>query len=163
MNSPLNSREIDGLRTLLDREAIRDVLAKYFYFIDRLDWEMVRSCFHEDAVFHEDEDFIEQADDGSFTSGTIDDFVVWARDYLPRKFSQAMHFGGQSLIDIDGDVAECKTYAVVYQRCHPGQDGTTIDLILGGRLLDTVERRDGAWRIAQRQLVIDWVRTDPVG
>ena len=35
------------------------------------------------------------------------------------------------------------------------RDGTKVDLG-GGRYIDRLERRDGEWRIAARELVIDW-------
>ena len=40
--------------------------------------------------------------------------------------------------------------------------GSDHDSVAGLRYVDRFERRDGEWRIAKRQIVIDWQRDDPV-
>jgi hypothetical protein len=38
-------------------------------------------------------------------------------------------------------------------------DGT--DATIGGRYLDTFERRDGRWGIVHRDVIFDWSRVEP--
>ncbi|MFM8863148.1 MAG: nuclear transport factor 2 family protein, partial [Acidimicrobiia bacterium] len=56
-----------------DRLAIADLMALYCRGIDRLDRDLVRSCFHPDATDTH----------GSF-HGTIDEFLDWAFGLLGR-------------------------------------------------------------------------------
>jgi SnoaL-like protein len=151
MSDPSNLSPEPVLRALVDREEIRDLVVRYCRGVDRGDWDMVRSCYHEDAF----------DEHGTFT-GSPDDFVAHARESLPRRFERTMHFAGQSLIDFDGDVAHVETYAIGYHRWTPPDGREPRDMTVGARLYDRVERRDGHWRIAHRKLVYDWTRIDPV-
>jgi hypothetical protein len=43
------------------------------------------------------------------------------------------------------------------------KDGTaTQDLTFGGRYVDRFERQEGVWKIAHRQVILEWSRLDPV-
>lgn len=135
-----------ALQELLDHRAISDVLARYARGIDRLDMELVRSCYHPGA--HDDH--------GSF-KGPVEEFIDWLPDQLDR-FDSTMHFLGNVLIELDGDVAHAETYTVAYHRLK-AQD---VDSIAGLRYVDRFERLDGEWRIARRTVVVEWNRLDEV-
>ena len=60
-------------------------------------------------------------------------------------------------MDIEGDVAHSECYVLFVQR---RRDGATLD-VGGGRYIDRVERREGDWRIAARELVIEWAGEAP--
>lgn len=139
------------LQAVADREEIRDLVVRYCRGVDRGDWEMVRSCYHDDAF-----------DDHGGFKGSPDDFVAHVSESLPRRFARTMHFAGQSLIDLHGDVAEVETYAIGYHRWTPPDGDGPMDMTVGARLYDRVERREGVWRIARRALIYDWTRSDPV-
>jgi hypothetical protein len=139
------------LQVLADREEIRDVVLRYCRGVDRGDWEMVRGCYHDDAFDHH----------GGFR-GTPDDFVAHVSESLPRRFERTMHFAGQSLIDLDGDVAHVETYAIGYHRWTPLDGEAPRDMSVGARLYDRLERRDGVWRVSDRKLIYDWTRIDDV-
>jgi hypothetical protein len=138
-----------ALDQLLSRQQIADVIARYARGIDRLDFDLVRSCYHPDAY-----------DDHGAMKGTVDEFIDSARAFLPR-FVATMHFLGNMLIEIDGDVARAETYAVAYHRLDLGADGGKDD-VWGIRYVDRFERRDGEWRIAYRVVAQEWRRVDPV-
>ena len=63
------------------------------------------------------------------------------------------------LIDIDGDVAMAKSYCVTFARIKA--DGQYDPNFTGARMIDRLERPDGAWGIAHRQLVWDWNHDAP--
>lgn len=42
-------------------------------------------------------------------------------------------------------------------------DGVETQSRIGGRYLDRMERRDGRWAIAHRDVVFDWSRVDDAG
>ena len=78
-------------RTLLDRQAIRDVVLRYCRGIDRLDLELVRDCYHPDAT----------DEHGTFV-GTRDEYVDWVGGVLAR-FTGTMHVVANQLVEVDGD------------------------------------------------------------
>lgn len=130
------------LQRLLDLQAIRDCLNRYARGLDRHDEELLASAFHEDAVDHH----------GRFL-GSIDDFVPWANALHASEWVAHTHFVANATIELDGDVAHSETYVLWALR---RRDGQKVDLG-GGRYVDRLERRDGEWRIAARELVVDWL------
>jgi hypothetical protein len=141
------------IETILAREEIADVLHRYARGIDRLDFDLVRSCYHADAY-----------DDHGSMKGTVDQFIESARRFLP-KYAATMHFLGNMLIEVDGtedgSVARAETYAVAYHRL-PTEDGGARDDVWGIRYVDRFERRNGEWRISYRVVAQEWRRVDPV-
>jgi hypothetical protein len=136
--------------TLLARQEIADVLHRYARGIDRMDFDLVRSCYHPDAY-----------DDHGTMAGTVDEFVASAEAFLPR-FAATMHFLGNMHIEVDGDVARAETYAVAYHRVDPTEAGPGKDDIWGIRYVDRFERRGGEWRISYRVVAQEWRRVEPV-
>ena len=141
-----------NLDDLLAKQEIADVIHRYARGIDRMDFDLVRSCYHPDAY-----------DDHGSMKGGVEEFIAGAREFLP-KFVATMHFMGNMLIDLDGDVARAETYAVAYHR-EQLADGSGRDDIWGIRYVDRFERRNGDWLIAYRVVAQEWRRVDavPVG
>lgn len=137
----------ERLLQLLDKQEISEVLARYFRGADRMDRELVRSCYHSDAVdVH-----------GGFEGG-VEEYIEWSFALL-RKYTSTFHFMGNVLIELDGDRARSETYGVAYHRKAGGRPQD--NLITGFRFIDDFERRDGgAWRIARRLGTTEWCRVD---
>jgi hypothetical protein len=135
-----------ALQELLDRQAIHDVMCRYARGIDRTDLPLVQSCYHPGAT----------DDHGSF-NGTIEDFMPWVEIQL-EAFDSIMHFLGNMLIELDGDVAYVETYCISYHRLK-GQD---VDTLFALRYVDRFEKREDEWRIATRKVVAEWNRVDEV-
>ena len=139
------------LQTLLDRQDISDCLTRFSRGMDRFDREIFLSAFHDDAVIAA----------GPFV-GSAADCWDWA---IP------MHRDGQVLThhsllnnttDIVGDTAHSETYYQFVARNHPWEEGGGETVMLaGGRYIDRLERRDGAWRIALRTNIIEWSCIQP--
>jgi hypothetical protein len=138
------------LDDLVAQQEIRDVLIRYTRGIDRMDGELVTSCYWPGA--HDDH--------GAF-QGTVEGFVTWVQEVLAH-FDSTMHFIGNQLVDVEGNVAHAESYCVAYHRrgARDGESGH--DLVIGLRYVDRLERRDGEWRIADRRCVFDWTRIDPI-
>jgi hypothetical protein len=129
---------------------VRDVLLRYCRGIDRRDFALVRSCYHDDAYdMH-----------GSY-EGAVDGFIEHVSTNLPQ-WERTMHFIGNQLIELDGDVARCESYCVSYHRDAGTATEPAHDMVIGLRYVDRVERRDGEWRIAHRVCAMEWSRVDPV-
>jgi hypothetical protein len=138
------------LRALAGRHAVQDVLLRYCRGVDRRDYALVRSCYHDDAYdFH-----------GSYEGGP-DGFI----EHLKRnaRWDRTMHVIANQLIEVDGDVARCESYCVSYHRRDPTGTEEAEDMVIGLRYVDRVERRKGEWRIARRICAMEWSRVDAVG
>jgi hypothetical protein len=116
------------VRELVDREKIRDCLARYSTGVDRCDAEMLLSSYWPDA----------RDEHGEF-KGTAEEFVAWVIPQLKR-FVYTQHFMGHSLIRFEGDRARVQTYT---QNWHTVRNfaGHLQDVIHGGRYLDVFEKR----------------------
>jgi hypothetical protein len=63
------------------------------------------------------------------------------------------------LIELDGDVATAESYCITFARIKA--HGEYYHSFVGARMIDRLERRDGRWGIAHRQLVWDWNHDAP--
>jgi ketosteroid isomerase-like protein len=136
------------VQTLLDKEEIRDVTYRFARGVDRHDWELIRSCYHEDAI-----------DNHGVFDGPANEYIAWAAENVPELAEATTHHVSNGLIDVQGDVAVCETYVLAAHR-YTRENGERADFLCGARYVDRFERRDGEWRIARRQLLWDWVRDD---
>lgn len=141
-----------GERDLIAKQACLEVLARYARGVDRCDPELVRSTYHPDAF-----------DDHGGYQGDAGGFVAWVKPTVMDAFACTMHKLGNCLVEIadDGEHAFAETYAIAHHVA--GQDAGATDLIMGVRYLDRLERRRGAWRIADRRMTFEWERGLGVG
>ena len=137
-----------NLEELLDKQAVYEVVLRYCRGIDRLDLETVRDCYHPDGVDHH-----------TGFSGTRDEYVLWVGEGL-RRFDGTMHFVGNHLAEVEGDVAFSETYGNAHHWGTPRED-PALNFVSGFRYVDRFERRDGTWRIAERHAVREWTRAIP--
>lgn len=134
---------------LADREAIRDCFTRYGRAIDRCDRALLASVFWPDAHL-EFEGLVE---------GPVAEYLKSTAVATEQHMEQTAHLLGNMLIDIDGDKATSESYVLAFHRL-PGEQGA-FDLLLGGRYLDTLDKRNDEWRIGSRKLVCDWFREFP--
>jgi hypothetical protein len=130
---------------------IRRVLYAYCRGVDRRDYALVRSCYHDGAI-----------DDHGKYRGPVDGFIPFLRTELKR-FTRTMHFVGNVIIDVTGDTAWSEAYTIAFHRLTPAADIQQRDYISGLRYVDRHTRPEGQWRIAERRCVYEWSRVDPVG
>ena len=130
------------LQALLDRENIRDCIARIARGEDRRDAGTIRSCFWPDAT----------CEFGIF-AGVFDEYLAWIVPGSPA-VPVTLHTLGQSLIELDSDTARVETHVASYHRINMGTEER--DITLGGRYLDRFEKRNGEWRVAQRIMLYDW-------
>jgi len=136
------------LERMLARNDIQEVLARYARGVDRADAELLKSCYHPDAI---------EEHGGNYTGNAF----AYVDGAVPRiRLMGAMqHLLGSSHIDFDGDVAWVETYLWTFARF--AANGGSMDTFTGGRLIDRFERRHGQWKIAHRRTVFDWNRDTP--
>jgi len=136
----ISPEQLARLEQVLDRQDILDCLTRFSRGMDRFDRDLFLSAFHSDATIAA----------GIFVGGPVA-LYDWA---------SAMHEQGQiathhNLLnhscEIDGEVAHTETYYLFAAR---NRDET--NWMAGGRYIDRLERRDGAWKIALRTNAIEW-------
>lgn len=137
-----------SVKAVLDKQEIHDVVMRYCRGVDRYDRELIASVFHEDAEY----------DLGSLQ--------LHGAAEIADRLSQGrrrggMHFVGNVLIEVDGDVAICESYWISFSTME--RDGEDFSRTRAARSVDRFERReDGVWRIAARKAVDEWSRLDRV-
>lgn len=128
-----------------DRDEIREVLNRYCRGVDRRNWELMRTAFHDDAV-----------DEHGEVNGSADDLVEFTRKRHERVL-QSMHaITNVSIVATSGDKAWVECYCTAHQTMSRGGDRPPAHLSIGCRYVDLFERR-GEWRIARRHVRYDWV------
>ena len=149
---PTDDIDAADLREVIAKHKIADVLTRYSRGIDRCDIDTLSAVFWPDAT----------ADYGSGRQNAQD----WARATVAalKGMHRTQHAISNMLIDVERDTARAETYCQAFHEIDgPKVDGGggRIEMVVGGRYLDRLERRDGAWRIAERTYVMDWNRNVP--
>ncbi len=132
------------IKTLLDKESIRELVHQYCRAADRHDQDLMRQLYHEDAL----------DDHGSFFKGKAMDFI----DILPdiQKGMGILHHNVTTHnVVIDGNFAEGETYIIAFHQLLGENDPS--DILIGGRYFDKYEKRDGIWKFSSRAVDADWV------
>jgi SnoaL-like domain len=130
------------LQALLDRDKIRECIARLARGEDRRDARLISASYWPDSV----------TDYGVF-KGSFDQYLAWVVPGSPA-IPVTQHVLGQTYTDLKGDQASSETQVVSYHRVNMGTEER--DTIVGGRYLDRFEKRNGEWRIAQRTMLYDW-------
>jgi hypothetical protein len=130
------------LKSLLEREKIRDCIAHLARGEDRRDAKLISASYWSDST----------TDYGVFL-GTFDEYLAWVVPGSPA-IPVTQHVLGQSIIDLKGESALVETHVTSYHRIIMGEEER--DTVIGGRYLDRLEKRGGEWRIAQRTMLYDW-------
>ena len=132
----------EALKPYLDREKIRDCLARLARGEDRRNAEQISACCWPDST----------TDYGVFV-GNFAEYLAWVVPGSPA-IPVTQHILGQSVIELDGDTARVETQVFSYHRVNMGEEQR--DTAIGGRYLDRFEQRGGEWRIAARMMLYDW-------
>jgi len=132
------------LNELLDREQIKAIAPRFARGLDRCDRELIESCFHPEGI-----------DDHGFFKGTASEFCDWVMGQLTR-FSASQHAIASQYVELNGSKAVCESNFIAVHII-PNPEGDK-ELTVAGRYLDSVEKRDGEWKIMLRTCVFDWNR-----
>lgn len=138
---------------LIDRESIRDTMARYTMAGDRLRLDEFLAVFTEDAVM-ESEGVDE---DDAFRFEGIGQIGQWITRWTDRAGEEAnpthrasfvRHHLSTTLIEFTGpDTARARSYWTAYTDIGPDH---------GGLYLDLFRREGGRWLIAHRRVRLDW-------
>lgn len=139
------------LDEIVAHHEIRELLYRYCRGVDRGDAEMIASVYHPDA----------EDDHGTF-KGAGRDFanaIVARYDSIE---GSGLHHVTNILVELDGDTAVGESYFISFNP-DPAMVRSGSIRIVSGRYLDRFERRADSWRIARRQVIIDWAQAEEDG
>ena len=131
--------QVPNLEEMADRLAIIEIMHTYARGVDRADAEILKSACWDDA----------ELDYGGY-KGPAHAFCDALPDGL-RKFVNTQHQISNTLIRIEGGIANVESYLTAH---HRRPDDTEMTYI--GRYLDRMEKRHGVWKIKFRQIVMTW-------
>jgi ketosteroid isomerase-like protein len=128
----------DVLQQIADERALQELLTRYARGVDRCDLELLRSCYHDDAL-----------DDHGWFRGPGHDFAAAVIDKF-KGGPLTQHAVSNARFDVRGDVAYGESCAMLRTTNADGE------IVIGfGRYIDRLERRHGEWRIADRRVTVE--------
>jgi hypothetical protein len=147
------------IEVLLAKQEIYELACKYSRGLDRLDADLLRSVFFDDAYC-----------EYGFINGGPDEFVDYAMTALKAHVANH-HMIGNVLYEVEGDEAVGEVYFNAYHKIEAAAptegdasgdaaDGFE-DLVIAGRYIDRYQKRDGIWKIVYRTERNDWSRSEP--
>lgn len=134
-----------------DRLAVSEVLDEYARGIDSRDWDLVVSCFTEDA-------YLDYTAFGSI-KGPVGDVVGWLQEALAA-FVMSQHHVTNRHITIDGDeaVVSAELLAIMGMATEPNKMSM---MFTGGQYNDRLVRTPDGWKIAKRTCDRGWLANAP--
>ena len=136
-------------REVADRIEIRDLACRYARAVDRRDWALARTLFTEDAVLV----------GARFELVGVERIVRGLATV--ERYRATFHAVHNQTLELDADAATGETYCVANHLLE--RDGRSFKLDWGIRYQDRYRRgKDGAWRIARRELIVDWEQELPL-
>jgi ketosteroid isomerase-like protein len=138
----------DTVRVLLklfDQTAIRDVIGRYFYCLDRRDFAALTTCFTSDAHG--------EYDDGKTVHVGREAIIEALRGITQFKFSS--HLIGSLMVEVNGDLAKADTFGVAFLVVDGGEGKGRV-LVRGLRYLDNLVQVPEGWRINHRVHIPIW-------
>lgn len=130
------------LQSVVDRAEIRHCIERLARGEDRRNADLIRASWWPDATY-----------DYGVQNGSFDEYLAWVVPGADA-ITNTQHVLGQSYTEVDGTTAKAETHVISYHRVDMGSGEQ--DTVIGGRYLDTLEQRDGEWRIADRVMLYDW-------
>jgi hypothetical protein len=150
METEMDEKMVSRLSELLDKQDITEVMYKFARALDRVDGELMKSTYWEDAIEeHQDPIF----PDLFFWNDNAWKFVPVAMEGF-KSLKVTQHRISNMLIEIDGNTAKAECYVWAYH-VHE-EEGVDKEGILGGRHLFNFEKRNNEWRILHRTTLFDW-------
>jgi ketosteroid isomerase-like protein len=126
------------------------VAERYARAVDRRDWALAETLFTDDAVLRSER----------FELVGVARILKGLRTV--ERYRATFHAVHNQTLELAGDEASGETYCVANHLFE--RDGRSWKLEWGIRYQDRYRRgADGAWRLARRELVVDWQQESPLG
>lgn len=133
-----------ALQSLIDKDAIRELVLLYSRAIDRKDVTLLRDLYTEDATDSHGDSF-----DGP--ASAYCEFIEQSLPHMPY----SGHHACNHLISVDGDEGNGEVYALAYHVV-PNRVGGRDEDFMAVRYIDNYRRcHDGKWRFSKRVVTYD--------
>lgn len=129
------------------REALRHLVSAYGHAVDRRDYELLRTLYHDDAI----------DDHAPYYSGPASGYIDWLPSMMAN-WRATMHTALSMLFVVQGNRAEGE---IAVRAWHLTADGKR-QFVAWGRYTDHYECREGVWRFSRRSLILDFSEDIPV-
>ena len=148
-----------SIERIRDRMQIQDLLFRLVRAVDRRDYESLRAGFHPGSTDHH----------GAYV-GDVDGYIAFSRE-RNAAIPASMHNLGNILIEfVSEHLALVESYVWSVQLYPPEARAALQQFISGpppaapdgvnslgcARYVDRIERRDGAWKVIRRTVLMDW-------
>jgi ketosteroid isomerase-like protein len=143
--SKVNTQSSDSrIDHALSKQALHELCMAYARAVDRADARLMASIFHEDATVVT----------GIF-NGNAREYAQKITAFVRENLERCFHSVANEWYEVHGDDAVGESYVIA--------DTTACgkDTLIGGRYLDSYQRRNGVWKIKTRSFVVDWTNTQP--
>jgi len=135
-------------QALLERLEIAELVQSWALYRDAGDWDKLKDTVHADGIMT-----------ATWFQGSFEAFISAMQDAW-RKGSSSQHFQGGTVVEVLGTKAIAQTRMAILVR---GKlEDVTVDVNCLGIFYDRVEKRDGQWRIAKRNVIYDKDTLTPV-
>jgi SnoaL-like domain len=146
--SKLLDERANATAGVVERDAIRNVIAEWALARDTAQWEKLRSLYAPDATMQT-----------TWFEGSADEFVERSAKGFGRS-ARAQHLVGASVIELGDTRATAETRIVLLLRAALGR--AQVDVTCYGRFFDFLETHGSKWRICNRVPIYEKDRIDPV-
>jgi ketosteroid isomerase-like protein len=138
----------DDVRTVIDRQAVSDLLVRYVHALDNRDWAVVEQCFTADAVF---------IHPGGRVEGAA--AIVSRAQAALEPLDGSQHLLGSVSVTVDGDAAQATSYFHA-QHIRVGAPGGGL-YVIAGTYRDRLCRTAAGWAIFERAQEYSWRSGNP--
>jgi hypothetical protein len=135
-------------QALSERLEITELVQSWALYRDSGDWDKLRQTVHADGTMT-----------ATWFHGTFEAFISAIQDAW-RKGSSSQHFQGGTVVEVLGTKAIAQTRMAILVRGKLGD--VSVDVNCLGVFYDRVEKRNGQWRIAKRNVIYDKDTLTPV-
>ena len=139
------------LQQLLDKQDIMEVVGgRYSRALDWLDLDQLKTCFWQDGWV-----------DYGFFEGNAHE---WCDAVMPIEAGSLhrFHYCFNIRVVVNGDRADAESNSIAGGR-REDEKGEMTQSFFGSRYLDTLERRQGEWRILERRTLLEFAQVLPAG
>ena len=147
----------DALHTLLDREAITDVRYRFALALDTRDWALFDTLFADGGEVDAD---LSAVGSPRRTMPKAELAALFQYSFRrPASENPTQQLYGNVLIEVDGDMATCRSYLVGHHYIPGFEDGD--EAVLRARYMDRLTRTLSGWKITATTLHVFSVTGNP--
>lgn len=130
-----------------DRLALDQLVCLYGHAVDRQDYGLLQSLYHDDAI----------DDHSPYFCGPASEYVTWLPGMMAN-WGLTSHTMSNKIFVLDGDRAQ----GVISARAWHLSADKSYEFTAYGRYADQYEKRDGVWRFSHRFFILDSSETRQV-